>query len=96
MTPRTSCTFKLERVINNYLPSLGSELDTSAGFTVDWKATHKLTLMLGYTFTYRDYPPQPGYARGANRVDYQQEGSLSMNYQARRWLVIRPRLKRWK
>jgi hypothetical protein len=90
VTPRTSCTFKIERAINSYLPSLGSEIDTAAGFTVDWQASLKLHLLLGYTFTYRDYPPQPGYAPGNNRVDYQQEGSLSISYQARSWLTVRP------
>jgi hypothetical protein len=90
VTPRTSVTFRLERTINSYLPTLGSEIDSVAGFTVDWEASYRLHLLLGYTFTYRDYPPQPGYAPGANRVDYQQEGSLSISYQARSWLVVKP------
>lgn len=90
VTPRTSCTVKIERTINSYLPTLGSEIDTAAGFTVDWKASYRLHLLLGYTFTYRDYPVQPGFARGANRVDYQQDANISLSYQARSWLLIRP------
>jgi hypothetical protein len=90
VTPRTSVTVKVERIINSYLPTLGSEVDTDAGFTVDWRASYRLHLLLGYTFTYRDYPAQPGFAPGANRVDYQQDANISMSYQARSWLLIRP------
>lgn len=90
VTPRTSYTVKIERTINSYLPTIGSEIDTDAGFTIDWRATYKVHLNLGYTFTYRDYPVQPGFRPGANRVDYQHNANLTLAYQARSWLSISP------
>jgi Putative beta-barrel porin 2 len=89
LTPRTSFSVRIGRSINSYLPSLGSEIDTDAGVTVSWRATYKLTASLGYTFTYRDYPPQPGYAPGNNRVDYQQDATADLSYQPLRWLQIK-------
>jgi hypothetical protein len=92
LTPKTSFAVKIDRVINSYLPSLGSEIDSDAGVTANWQATFKMAVSLGYTFTYRDYPPQAlvGYAPGAHRVDYQHYATLAINYQPVRWLIIGP------
>jgi hypothetical protein len=90
LTPKTSFGARIGRTINSYSPTIGSEIDTEAGLDVNWKPTYKLGVSVGYTFTYRDYPPQGGYAPGNNRVDYQQGATLSINYQARRWLSISP------
>jgi hypothetical protein len=94
LTPKTSFSVKIDRTINSYVPQLGSEVDTDAGASVNWQATYKIAVSLGYTFTYRDYPPQEllgaGYAPGAHRIDYQQYGNLEITYQPLRWLVIKP------
>jgi hypothetical protein len=92
LTPKTSFAVKIDRIINSYLPNLGSEIDTDAGISANWQATYKLAVSLGYTFTYRDYPPGqlPGYAPSAHRVDYQEYGTLSINYQPVQWLIIAP------
>jgi hypothetical protein len=92
LTPKTSFAVKIDRVINSYLPSLGSEIDTDAGVTANWQATYKVAVAVGYTFTYRDYPSGelPGYAPSAHRVDYQQYATLGITYQPVRWLMIGP------
>lgn len=56
LTPKTSFTVKIDRTINNYFLNSGSEIDTDAGATVDWQATYKLSVSLGYTFSYRFFP----------------------------------------
>ena len=61
LTPKTSITLVGSRVINSYLTTASSEIDTSAQASVDWRATYKLDVQLSYLFTYRDFPDQPGY-----------------------------------
>ncbi|HTB67250.1 MAG TPA: outer membrane beta-barrel protein [Steroidobacteraceae bacterium] len=94
LTPKTSFMVKIDRTINSYVPQLGSEIDTDVGGSVDWQATYKIAVSLGYTFTYRDYPPQEltglGYPPGAHRSDYQHYGTLEITYQPLRWLSIKP------
>jgi hypothetical protein len=90
VTPKTSFTVKIDRTINSYLPILGSEIDSEAGVGVNWQATYKLAVSLDYTFTYRDYPRQSGDPVGSNRVDYQQNAILGIDYHPQRWLLIRP------
>jgi hypothetical protein len=83
LTSKTSITVKLDRLINTLYLNLGSETDTDAGFSVNWQATYKVDVTLGYTFTYRAFP-------GQVEVDYQQFTTLAINYQPRRWLRIGP------
>jgi hypothetical protein len=88
LTPKTGFTFKVDRVVNNYIPISSLEIDTDAGAGVDWQATYKLRVSLGYTFTYRAYPQLT--ANGVFQVDYQQYATMGINYQPQRWLLIRP------
>jgi hypothetical protein len=90
LTPKTSFSIKIDRAINTYFLNLGSEIDSDAAANVNWQATYKLSVSLGYTFTYREFPVLGQGSGGAFPVDYQQVAGLSMSYQPRRWLTIGP------
>ena len=90
LTPKTDIAVTLGRAINSYVFNAGSEIDTSAGVTVDWQATYKLGVTLGYTYTYRDYPGQGNNPVGSNRIDRQQYATLGVDYRPQRWIIIKP------
>ena len=90
LTPKTSFSVKIDRAINTLYLNLGSEIDTDAGVSVDWEATYKLAVSLGYTFTYRAFPVHDQGSGGAYPVDYQQVANVGISYQPRRWLTIAP------
>jgi hypothetical protein len=90
LTPKTSFSLKIDRVINTDFLNLGTEFDTDAGVSARWQATYKVGVSLGYTFTYRAYPGQATGPADAYPVDYQQGGNLAINYQPWRWLTIGP------
>jgi hypothetical protein len=90
LTPKTSVQVKLSRALNSYVTNASAEVDSAAAFSVNWQATYKLTASAGYTFTYRQYPGQGNDPIGSDRTDRQQYANLSVSYQPRRWLVIRP------
>ncbi len=90
LTPKTSFTGKIDRVIDSYLLNAGSEIETDAGADLHWQATFKLAVSLGYTFMYQDYPGQGNNPVGSNRVDIQEYPTMAISYQPRRWLLISP------
>jgi hypothetical protein len=90
LTPKSSVNMTLSRLINSYVSSASSEIDTLAGVGANWQATYKLSVALGYTFTYRDYPGQGNDPVGSNRIDHQQFASLELEYRPQRWLLIKP------
>jgi hypothetical protein len=90
VTPRTRVTVKADRAINNYVLNSGSEIDTDLGAGVLWQATYKSAFSLAYTFTYRDFPGQGNNPIGSKRVDIQESVTAGINYQPRRWLLIKP------
>jgi len=90
LTPKTSFTGKIDRVIDSYLLNAGSEIETDAGADLHWQTTFKLAVSLGYKFMYEDYPGQGNNPVGSNRVDIQETTTMSISYQPRRWLLIGP------
>ena len=90
LTPKTSFRVKIDRQINSYFLNSGSEIDTDAGASVDWQATYKLAVSVGYTFSYRFFPGQGNDPVGSDRTDIQELATLSVNYQPQRWLQIKP------
>ncbi len=90
LTAKTSFTVKIDRAINTVYLNLGSEVDTDAGFTVNWQATYKTGVSLGYTFTYRAFPGQAQGPAGAYPVDYQQNATFALTYLPFHWLSIAP------
>lgn len=90
LTPKTSFTAKIDRMINSYVLNSGSEIDTEAGASLIWQATYKLAVSPGYTFSYRDFPRQGNNPVGSDRVDIQEYMTLKIDYQPQRWLLIKP------
>jgi Putative beta-barrel porin 2 len=90
LTPKTSFTAKIDRMINSYFLNSGSEIDTEAGASIDWQATYKLGVAVGYTFTYRFFPGQGNNPVGSDRTDIQELATMTINYQPQRWLQIKP------
>jgi hypothetical protein len=92
LTPKTTFTAKASRAINNYVFNSGSEIDSDVGAGLIWQTTHKSSVALGYTFSYREFPGQGNNPVGSKRVDIQEYATLDINYQPWRWLTIRPYL----
>jgi Putative beta-barrel porin 2 len=90
LTSKTSFQLSLARAIDNYVANSGSEIDTSAAGSVNWQATYKLGVSLGYTFSHANYPAQGTEFSVSDRVDHAQYATFSLNYQPRRWLLIKP------
>jgi hypothetical protein len=90
LTPKTSVAVKVDRVINNYFLNSGSEIDSDAGVSIDWQATYKLDVSLGYTFTYRTFPGQVYGPGDRFQVDYQEFATVGITFQPQRWLLIKP------
>ena len=89
LTGKTSLEVKLERDVNSYVTTAGSEVDTSGGFAVNWLATPKIAVRAGYKWTQSKYPPiaAPGGVPG--RDDHFQTANLEATYQVFHWISIR-------
>jgi hypothetical protein len=96
ITGRTSIDLELNRAVNSYITTAGSEVDSSASLTVAWRATYKITVNAGYTWTENNYPQTPQLAGvplpavDANRVDHVQLAAIEVDYQILHWLSVRP------
>jgi hypothetical protein len=89
LTPKTSVELLVNRAIISYIANTGSEIDTNATFNVNWQATYKVGVVLGYTWTDRNLPKQNNVP-GTDRVDHLNYVSLKIAYRPFRWLVIDP------
>ncbi len=78
------------RAVNSYLTNAGSELDTSAGATVNWQATYRLLVRADYSYMYSRFPLTPVGSALVDRLDHYQTGKIDVTYQVLRWLSIRP------
>jgi hypothetical protein len=90
LSSKTSFRLNLSRAIENYIANSGSEIDTSAGGNVSWQATYKLGVSLGYSYTHASFPAQGTDPSVSDRVDHAQNATFSLNYEPRRWLLIKP------
>jgi hypothetical protein len=93
LTAKTAWRVKIDREVNSYILTSGSELDTDAGAGINWKASHKLSVDVDYTFSYRDFSGQTATGAAAidsNRIDRQQQATAGIVYQPQRWILIRP------
>jgi hypothetical protein len=90
LTPKTRYMVKIDRTINSYFLNAGSEIDTEAAASIDWQATYRTAVSVGYTFTYRNFPGQGNNPVGSDRVDIQEYATMGISYQPKRWLQIKP------
>jgi hypothetical protein len=90
VTAKTSIKLGLNRILNSYLFTTGSEIDTNASVTVNWQATYKIGVLASYVWTYRELPGQGNAPVGSERLDHMQYTSLKLDYEVLRWLAIKP------
>jgi hypothetical protein len=95
LTGKTSMDLSLTRAVNSDITNTGSEVDTTAAGSLNWQATYKIGVALGYSWTQRFLPgqnasPTAQVAIGSDRTDHQQYAFLNVDYQVLRWLVVRP------
>jgi hypothetical protein len=95
ITGKTSIDLELNRAVNSYITTAGSEVDSSASLMFVWRATYKINVNAGYTWTENNYPQTPLLAGvplpavDANRVDHVQLASMEVDYQILHWLSVR-------
>ncbi len=90
LTYKTSFSATIERNIQTVYLNLGSEVDSAADFAINWQASYKVAVSLGYKFTYRAFPGQAQGPENAYPVDYEQNANVAVAYQPLRWLSITP------
>ncbi len=89
LTAKTTLDLNLTRAVNSYLTTGGNELDTTAGFSLAWQATYKITVKAGYSWTNSNFSQSAGNGQDT-RVDHFQTANAEVNYLFLRWLSIRP------
>jgi hypothetical protein len=92
LTGKTSFKLSVSRGINSYITTTGSEIDSSAGLSLNWQATYKIAVSPSYTYTYSDLPRQG--LNGADRLDHFRTFQINIDYKMRDWLEFRP-FARW-
>jgi hypothetical protein len=89
LTGKTSMNLQLSRVVQTYVTTLGSEVDSNATLGFAWQATSKISVAPGYTWTSSSFPGQVDLI-GNERLDHSQNLNLDVTWQALRWLSVRP------
>jgi hypothetical protein len=89
LTAKTSVAVVTARLINSNITNSGSEIDNTAALTLHWQPTFKTGASVGYNYTYSQFPAQ-GNPPGSNRLDHLQLAILRLDYEALRWLAIKP------
>jgi hypothetical protein len=89
LTGKSSVEVLLSRAINSYIANTGSEIDSVGTLNLNWQATYKLGVAVGYTYTNRELPNQ-GNAPATDRTDHLEFASLKIDYEPYRWLIIKP------
>lgn len=90
VTGKTTVSFDLARVFNNFITDEGSEIDNTATLALSWQATYKIRLDAGYTWDYAQYPGQGNNPPGSDRLDHLRTTTFGIDYEALTWLSIKP------
>jgi hypothetical protein len=93
ITSKTSAEARLRRVINSYVSSAGSEIDTSLALGVAWRPTAKIQVAPGLTLMRSEFPRQT-FASESSRHDRYRVLVLDIRYQALDWLSLNPYARR--
>jgi len=97
LTGKTTAEIDLTRQINAYLTNDASEIDSVAALTLNWQATYKIGVVLGYSYTYRQLPGQGGaivagafVPNGSEQTQRLHMPSLTVTYLPVPWLTLKP------
>lgn len=90
---KTSFHIDYARAINSYIGAGGSELDNSISVTLNYQATYKTGMSVGFQEIWSNFLGQtvPG-SDVLGRKDRSPAASFKVNYQVLRWLLIQPYL----
>ncbi len=88
LTGKTTIDLEVNRAINSYLTTGGTELDTTAAASVAWQATYRATVKLGYAYTNSKFS-ESGSGSFGTRVDHFQTANAEADYLVLRWLTVR-------
>ncbi len=96
LTGLTSVHAELSRAVNSYIASGGSELDTTALVNLTYQPTYKTGMTLGFQYIWSKFNGEtingvtnPG-ADVAGQSYHSPKATFKLDYQALRWLLIRP------
>ena len=92
LTGKTSLFIGYERAVNSYVVAAATEFDSTANLKVDWQATGKIDVNLTYAYTRSTFTGQTVPNSSIARADDYQASSLNIDYEALRWLSLRPYL----
>jgi hypothetical protein len=100
LTGKTTAEVDLTRQINAYLTNDASEIDSVAALNLIWQATYRISVTLGYNFTYRQLPGQGNAVVGGmivaandERVDKLNTAQLQVTYLPIPWVILSPYLR---
>ncbi len=92
VTGKTWVQLELSRRINNFVAAAASMVDTVGTLSAKWQATYKISLAASYSYDYGALPPGNGgeVSFVIGRIDRLQTVSLKGDYEALRWLALKP------
>jgi hypothetical protein len=90
LTGKTSVLVSYQRAVNSYVITAASEIDSTATLKVDWEATRKLSVVLGYTHVGSTFSGETVPLTSTPRSDQYAATSLDIGYAITRWVTISP------
>lgn len=91
LSGKTSLQASLTRLVNSYVGAGGSEEDTSGALRANYQATYKIGIAVGVQYLRSKFLAEtvPGIEVPGSSY-HSPSASFTLNYQALRWLLIRP------
>ncbi|HLQ14063.1 MAG TPA: outer membrane beta-barrel protein [Steroidobacteraceae bacterium] len=89
LTGKTSMIVGVARAVNSYVINGATEFDSTATLKIDWAATGKIDVNLGYGYTDSTFTGQTVPLSTVERADKYQASTLNIDYAALRWLQVR-------
>lgn len=90
LTGKTSVDVSYQRAVNSYVITAASEVDSIVAMKIDWEATRKLSVVLGYTHTGSTFTGEYVPATNIPRSDQYAAANLDIGYAITRWVTISP------
>ncbi|MDE2219239.1 MAG: outer membrane beta-barrel protein [Gammaproteobacteria bacterium] len=90
LTGKTAVLVSYQRAVNSYVIAAASEVDSTATLKVDWEATRKLSVVLGYSHTGSTFSGELVPFTNTARSDQYAATSLDVGYAITRWVTLSP------
>jgi hypothetical protein len=94
LSVKTSVSVKAFREVDSYVAGANSEISTGSEASIKWDPDVKFRVILSYRYARQAIQGDLAIAQFADRTDRTQDGRLSVEYRARRWLSLRPYAER--